>query len=124
MGVQVQFKMSSGGRFTFVLRGAGNNYPLRGGKFGLFEGGVRVRAFVHGQEPWVPTSRRGSVWAGLSHVSDVFATVAGLAGATVTVPAANALGSLVDSVPTDGFDLWDAIMLNQTSPRKELAHQP
>merc|ERR1711920_451154 len=67
---------------------------------------------------------RGSVWGGLSHVSDVFATVAGLAGATVSAPAANALGSLVDSVPTDGFDLWEAIMLDKTSPRKELVHQP
>ena len=45
-----------------------NNYPLRGGKGSLWEGGVRVEAWVH--SPLIAPSRVGTVWPGLAHSSD------------------------------------------------------
>jgi len=128
-----QSKCTSSCLTTGCCGGAGNNYPLRGGKFTLFEGGIRSRSFIHGAQPWIPESRRGSEWHGLAHVSDVFATFAGLAGADVShatkssgTGAVSGAGeaTLVDAVRTDGFDLWQAIVQGQASPRKEIVHQP
>ena len=42
--------------------GAGNNFPLKGGKFSLFEGGLRARAFIH--SALLPPSRRGTTFNG------------------------------------------------------------
>ena len=44
------------------------NYPLRGGKGTLWEGGVRVEGWVH--SPLLKPSQRGTTWAGLAHSSD------------------------------------------------------
>ncbi|KAK0065509.1 arylsulfatase B, partial [Biomphalaria pfeifferi] len=49
----------------------GNNYPLRGGKFTIFEGGTRVPAFLHG--PMLQT--QGKVYNGMMHAVDWFATL-------------------------------------------------
>ena len=46
----------------------GSNLPLRGGKKGLFEGGVRVPAVVAGG--WLPPELRGLVNEGLAHLAD------------------------------------------------------
>ena len=57
-----------------------NNFPYRGGKASLWEGGVRVEAWVH--SPLFPASQRGIKWAGLSHSSDWYVTLyEGIAGA-------------------------------------------
>jgi len=123
---QDQSRCSAACLTTGCCGGAGNNYPLRGGKFTLFEGGIRARAFVYSASTrWIPTSRRGTTWSGLAHVSDIFATFAGRAGAQVKVGASSdSFGDVVDSVETDGFDLWEAIVGGGASPRKELLHQP
>ena len=46
----------------------GSNMPLRGGKHFLFEGGVRVPAFVHSE--LIPPARRGATFNGLFSVVD------------------------------------------------------
>lgn len=133
---------------TSCCGGAGSNYPMRGGKFTLWEGGVRARSFVYSASTeLLPQARRGQSWRGLSHVSDVFATLAGLAGADVSAapgPDNGFLGtgltavsvatgrrlmrntrySVVEGVQTDGYDLWAAIVGDLPSPRKELVFQP
>ena len=72
---------------------AGDNYPLRGSKATLFEGGVRALGFVVGG--LVPPSARGSTFDGLMHAVDLFATMLGRGGVT---PSA-----------VDGIDHWDAM---------------
>jgi arylsulfatase A-like enzyme len=88
------------------VRDGGNNWPLRGWKGSLFEGGVRASAFVH--SPLLPP-RTAYVWRGLVHVTDYFATACALAG--------------LDCGPTDGIDVWHAIVANASSPRTELLHE-
>jgi len=58
--------------------GAANNYPLKGGKYSDWEGGIRTNAFVSGG--FVPAARRGSVHAGVVSIADWYGTLAELAG--------------------------------------------
>lgn len=62
----------------------GNNWPLRGMKRSLFEGGVRVPAFVGGGA--LPLSARGRVLDGYVHLADWFATLKVMAGSSEDVP--------------------------------------
>ena len=93
-----------------------NNFPLRGGKGSLWEGGVRVEAWVH--SPLLPEERRGTVWPGLAHSSDWYVTIVeGIVGAS------GAAASTGPRAP-DGRNLWPALMgANLTSPRTEIIHR-
>jgi arylsulfatase I/J len=62
----------------------GNNWPLRGMKKSLFEGGVRTPAFVSGGA--VPQLVRGSRRDGYIHLADWFATLTNLAGSGFSPP--------------------------------------
>ena len=65
----------------------GSNFPLRGGKGSLWDGGYRVPGFINGGV--LPASRRGLSLAEPIHVSDwwpTFAVLAGLAPADETGP--------------------------------------
>jgi len=79
---------------------AANNWPLRGGKYSLFEGGIRVAAFVSGG--LIPEKFRGTTNNGMIHIADWYSTLAGLAGvdATDKLAAANYLP------PIDSMDMW------------------
>lgn len=55
----------------------GSNWPLRGGKFLPYEGGIRVPAFVH--SPLLPFARRGTTLSALFHITDVVPTLLELA---------------------------------------------
>jgi arylsulfatase I/J len=67
------FMSDNGGKFQEAP-----NYPLRGGKGGVFEGGVRVASFVSGG--FLPEAMRGRTLDGLIHICDWWVTFAGLAG--------------------------------------------
>jgi len=85
---------------------AGNNFPLRGHKAELWEGGVRNNAVVWGSA--LPTTLHGSTFDnGLVHISDWHATFAKLGGATL------------EGKPLDGKDIWGALTTKSESPRKE-----
>eukprot|EP01006_Ploeotia_vitrea_P034029 TRINITY_DN6568_c0_g1_i1.p1 TRINITY_DN6568_c0_g1~~TRINITY_DN6568_c0_g1_i1.p1 ORF type:complete len:550 (+),score=34.63 TRINITY_DN6568_c0_g1_i1:42-1652(+) len=94
--------------------GAARNYPLRGGKFTLWEGGLRGNAFITG--PLVPKSARGTKWHGLMHESDWYPTLLSLAN--ITLP------SYTGPRPVDGYNMWSAAMSGSHSPRHEILHQP
>ena len=81
----------------------GSNWPLRGAKGGVWEGGVRTRALVTG--PLVPINVRGSSYKGLFHASDWMPTILSAAGIPSSV---------------EGIDLWDAIKGLTTPPRDEV----
>lgn len=89
-------------------RNWGCNYPLRGGKHTLWEGGVRGLAFVH--SPLLVDNKRVS--EEVMHVSDWLPTLYHAAG-----------GDLNDfKIKVDGYNMWDVISLSKPSPRKEVLH--
>lgn len=104
--------------------GMHDNGPFRGGKFGLWEGGIRVTAVLGGPAMHDRAGTAGRTWHGIGHVADVLPTLLSAAGAALSG------GSQLphnedptDPVPLDGVSLWAAINANSTSPRRKVVHQ-
>ena len=68
------FSSDNGGN----MKAGASNWPLRGAKGTLFEGGIRSIGFVH--SPLLPLSRMGTISKNLMHVTDWFPTILHLAG--------------------------------------------
>ena len=82
-----------------------DNGPLRGEKMSLYEGGIRVPAFV----VWKGKIKAGTVSQQLTHMVDLYPTLVGIAG-----------GSLEQQLPLDGVDLKDVFLADKPLERKEL----
>merc|ERR1712050_528680 len=77
--------------------GGASNHPLRGGKTGDFEGGIRVTSFVSGG--FIPLTMRGKRLDSYIHVSDWYGTFCAIAGVPVKDDVAENNGlPAVDSV--------------------------
>jgi arylsulfatase I/J len=100
----------------------GNNWPNRGGKASVWEGGLRVPAFVSGG--FIPTHRRGHEYDYPVALSDWYATFCSLAGGTLcTGPGADPTGEQVPGiVPVESVNLWPFLMGENTAPPHVLLH--
>ena len=87
-----------------VQRGVSDNGPYRDGKGSLYEGSLRVVAVAS----W-PGKIPAGVVAERIHVTDMYPTLLGLAGARLEQPK-----------PLDGIDQWATITGTKLSARKEL----
>ena len=86
----------------------GRNYPLRGFKSQVYEGGVKVPGFVSGG--WLPDAARGSKWRGLAHITDWLPTILKITQS----------GSPAGEI--DGHDIFQSLVENSPSPRTELIY--
>lgn len=90
-----------------------NNWPLKGGKCSVAEGGVRVPAFVSGGV--VPRRMRGTRLDGYVHVADWLATIADLVGFDPADPSPTA------PRPVDSLSMWPYLTgAASSSPRSEV----
>ena len=142
----VIFSTDNGGPADNYDHNMASNWPLRGTKGTLFDGGVRGVGIVSGGA--VPLDRRGMVLKGLVHVSDWFHTIVSYAGinprppppplqqqqrapAAPAAPAAPGSGRVVTVTPPfqlgDGQDMLAYFMTGGTStassPRMEVLHE-
>mmetsp|Transcript_43826 Transcript_43826/g.103630 ORF Transcript_43826/g.103630 Transcript_43826/m.103630 type:complete len:536 (+) Transcript_43826:74-1681(+) len=90
---------SDNGGPLYATTGA-NNYPLRGGKWSDFEGGLRVNAFASGG--LIPASLAGTKYEGLISIADWYSTFAALAG----VDSHDAEAASVGLPAVDGVNVW------------------
>ncbi|XP_066922227.1 arylsulfatase B-like isoform X2 [Clytia hemisphaerica] len=94
------FTSDNGGRSS---QGYASNFPLRGEKGKIFEGGVRVPAFINS-----PLLKRSGVTSmQMMHVTDWLPTIVNLAQGKITKE-------------IDGFDQWKTLQSDVESPRKEI----
>ncbi|XP_068240183.1 arylsulfatase B-like isoform X2 [Palaemon carinicauda] len=83
------------------VRKGGSNWPLRGGKGALWEGGTRGPAFIH--SPLLPNP--GTVNENLHHATDWFSTIISIAGG--------------EPPEVDGTNQWDVLAGISTVPQRE-----
>lgn len=87
-----------------------SNWPLRGNKATVFEGGIRGFAFVWGKNLPHLNYDNGH----LMHITDWYLTILeGIAGLKLS-------GNVTD---LDGFNMWDTITQDKPSPRNEILLQ-
>ena len=107
----VIFSTDNGG----PVQDAASNFPLRGSKATLWEGGVKGAGFVSGG--YLNGSRRGSVMKSLMHITDWYPTLCAVAGCTPAnesiLDGYNQLGN-IQSAHEDVQDVY--------SPRMEILH--
>jgi arylsulfatase B len=110
------FHSDNGGEIMAQLCG-GNNWPLRGGKFSNFEGGIRVNGFLSGG--YLPLASRGKKTEALMSVADFYSTYGSLAGLSVE----ELRDSKADEVglpPVDSISCWPALSGESASCRDEI----
>ncbi|CAN8008027.1 unnamed protein product, partial [Ixodes pacificus] len=101
----VVFSTDNGGLPWGMDPNSGYNWPLRGAKTTLWEGGVRGAAFV-----WSPLlSRSGRLSNQMMHITDWLPTLYSAAGGNLST-----LGDI------DGKDMWEALSQDLESPRHEI----
>eukprot|EP01060_Flectonema_neradi_P022840 TRINITY_DN3105_c1_g1_i1.p1 TRINITY_DN3105_c1_g1~~TRINITY_DN3105_c1_g1_i1.p1 ORF type:complete len:494 (+),score=74.41 TRINITY_DN3105_c1_g1_i1:97-1578(+) len=97
------FQSDNGGPTNHTEGTQSNNYPLRGGKNTLWEGGTRVSSCISG--PLV-SQHAGKIWEGYMHVTDWVPTIVEMIG-----------GQPPQLETGDGMSVWSALKEFDTSPR-------
>ncbi|XP_025270578.1 arylsulfatase B isoform X1 [Camponotus floridanus] len=101
----IVFISDNGAQTEGFLQNYGSNYPLRGLKFSLFEGGIRGAACIY--SPLI--DRPSRVSNQLFHITDWLPTLYSAAG-----------GNSSDLKQLDGFDQWSAIKSAKNSKRSSI----
>lgn len=109
----------------------GNNYPLRGGKHTVWQGGVRTTTFVSGG--FLPSHVRGTTHTGTFHIADWYPTLSALAGVDGSDDAPVPPLPVDESNPdqdiyqgnlswpsVDGLNIWDELIGHGSTGRKFL----
>ncbi|KAL7630204.1 UNVERIFIED_CONTAM: hypothetical protein RMT77_019655 [Armadillidium vulgare] len=100
----IVFSADNGGSAGGYERSGASNWPLRGTKNSMWEGGVRGSAFI-----WSSLLKKpGRVSTEMMHISDWLPTLYNAIG-----------GDLSDLHPTDGMNVWESLQGKSSSPRKE-----
>ncbi|GBP07455.1 Arylsulfatase I [Eumeta japonica] len=102
----VVMSSDNGGAAAGFNLNAASNYPLRGVKNTLWEGGVRVAALI-----WSPLLRVRGPATRLLHAVDWLPTLYTAAG-----------GNVSDLGVIDGVSQWDALSRDGPSPRTQILH--
>jgi len=93
-----------------------SNYPLQGGKYSMFEGGIRVNAFMSGG--FLPDVVRGSKQEEMIHIADWYRTLAeGIAGVDPTDSQAQESGL----PPIDSLNMWPLLSGQSSDNPREKA---
>ncbi|GIX76987.1 arylsulfatase I [Caerostris darwini] len=102
----VMFVSDNGGSLDPDAGAHASNYPLRGKKSTQWEGGIRVPAAI-----WSPLLKldKPRISKQLMHVSDWLPTFYSIGG-----------GDIADLGQIDGYDQWEALMNDSSSPRKHM----
>jgi arylsulfatase I/J len=110
---------SDNGASLIIDADAGNNYPLKGGKFSSYEGGIRTAAFVSGG--FLPKRQHGKTIDGLIHVTDWYSTILHLADVDPEDERAAAVGL----PPIDSMNVWPLLSGRfPISPRQSIHVDP
>ena len=109
------FSSDNGGPVR-LAENAANNWPLRGGKYSQFEGGIRAAAFVSGGV--LPPQVLGTSKGGIIHIADWYGTLCSLAGIDAFDDRAAAAGL----PPVDSLNVWP--YLTGTSARSPRSTVP
>jgi len=103
----IAFTTDNGGPAAGFNQNAASNWPLKGVKDTLWEGGVRGSAFV-----WSPLLKSvGRVSNQMMNVQDWLPTLYSAAGGK---------SSQIENI--DGMDMWTALSRNEPSPRNLMLH--
>ena len=107
--------LAKGDIVGLIQTSGANNYPLRGGKIGIMEGGIRVNAFLSGG--YLPPSIRGTKNEEFLHIADWYSTLCAIVGVDPTDERAAAAGL----PPIDSINMWPMLSGQvKHSPRMEI----
>jgi len=106
----IVFSSDNGGNVNCVGKVTSSNYPYRGGKRALYEGGVRSPSFIWGRNRLAPSKSDAMI-----HVTDWLPTFWSLASLQGKLNPNNP----IKTKPLDGIDQWLAISENLPSNRTE-----
>ncbi|KAK5643868.1 hypothetical protein RI129_007713 [Pyrocoelia pectoralis] len=101
------FSTDNGGPASGFNLNAASNWPLRGVKNTLWEGGLRGAALLW--SPLINAKKRVALQR--MHITDWLPTLYSAAG-----------GDVKRLVNIDGYDLWTSLSNNEVSPRNEILH--
>jgi len=117
----VMIVLSDNGGSTWSQIAGGNNWPLRGNKNEIFEGGIRTKALLYGNHPELLASTlKGKTYSkGIMHLMDFHMMLAHLGG--YSGPVNPKVGPQQHTQQDEGqAGMWEAIVNNLPSPRTKL----